>query len=116
MTPLLALLLAGAAGASPHRTVTTEVYGNDACPKEEDGTIVVCARRPESERYRIPRALRQTRRTDPPSTSWAARWASVENASRYTMPNSCSVVGTGGQTGCTQMMIRQWFLERQSGR
>jgi len=116
MTPVLALLLAAAPQPFPQRTVATEVYGAESCPKAEDGTIVVCARRPESERYRIPKALRQTKRTDAPSTSWASRWASVENAGRYTMPNSCSVVGTGGQTGCTQMMLRQWFLERQSGR
>jgi hypothetical protein len=100
----------------PQKTVTTEVYGNETCPKAADGEIVVCARRPENERYRIPKALRQTRRTDAPSMSWAARWAGVENASRYTMPNSCSTVGAWGQTGCTQAMIRQWWLERQSGR
>lgn len=116
--PLALLLAAGAPapGTLPERTVTSEVYGDDSCPKAEDGTIVVCARRPESERYRIPKALRQTRRTDAPSTAWSSRWAAVEDAGRYTMPDSCSTVGSGGQTGCTQMMIRQWFRERQAGR
>jgi hypothetical protein len=116
---LAATALAAAPAAAvdlPQKTVRSEVYGTDPCPKGADGEIVICGRRPENERYRIPKALRQTRRTDAPSTSWASRWAGIENASRYTMPNSCSVVGMWGQSGCTQAMIRQWWQERQSGR
>ena len=34
------------------------VYGNDPCPRSTDDQVVVCARRPEAERYRIPEKLR----------------------------------------------------------
>ena len=48
------------------------VYGTDPCPRSTDDEVVVCARKPESERYRIPEALRvggslQSR------TAWAER-------------------------------------------
>jgi hypothetical protein len=29
-------------------------------------------------------------------------------------PNSCTVVGSFGQTGCTQQMIRQWYAARRA--
>jgi hypothetical protein len=59
---LLALAI-GPAGlvraAEPdERIQTLVVYGEDPCPKSDDGSITVCARKPESERYRIPKALR----------------------------------------------------------
>lgn len=97
-----------------HRTASLIVYGNDPCPKGKGDEIVVCARRPENERYRIPKSLRDKPRTDAPSTSWAARWAGLEEESRFSRPDSCLVVGTGGQTGCTQAMLRQWWAERRA--
>ena len=30
------------------------VYGTDPCPRSTDDEVVVCARKPESERFRIP--------------------------------------------------------------
>jgi hypothetical protein len=80
------------------------VYGNDPCPRGTD-EIVVCARRPESERYRIPRALRDTDTNDPDSTSWGVRAQSLEYVGR-TGTQSCSPVGPGGFTGCWDQMMR----------
>ncbi|MGZ8329353.1 MAG: hypothetical protein ACXWUV_17795, partial [Allosphingosinicella sp.] len=37
---------------------TMIIYGDDPCPPSTDDTIVVCARKPDKERYRIPEALR----------------------------------------------------------
>ncbi len=107
---LLFLLVA----ASPHRQVEVTVYGSDPCPQANGDEIVVCAQEPESERYRIPKRLREPKRTDVASQSWTARVRTLEEASRPSMPNSCSAVGSGGQTGCTAMMLRQWFLERRA--
>ena len=81
------------------------VYGTDPCPRSTDDEVVVCARKPESERYRIPENLRaggsrQSRE------SWAARARSFETVGR-TGINSCSPVGPGGQTGCLQQIIDQ---------
>jgi hypothetical protein len=36
------------------------VYGTDPCPRSTDDEVVVCARKPEGERYRIPEKLRET--------------------------------------------------------
>ena len=117
----LALLVAAGPGlaADPEpilqRTEHVVVYGNDACPKPADEEeIVVCARRPENERYRIPRSLRNQEPTG--DVSWKSRTEELEEASRHTMPGSCSVVGTYGQSGCFQQMMNQWFRERRAAR
>jgi hypothetical protein len=79
------------------------VYGNDPCPRSTDSAIVVCARKPESERYRIPERYRST---GPLQTrqSWAQRAKSFEYVGR-TGIQSCSAVGPAGYTGCLQNMI-----------
>jgi hypothetical protein len=101
----------------PDQTVASReshvtVYGDDPCPTSSDDEIVVCGRRPEEERYRIPAPLRRSSR--PPESSWTTSVAELEEAQRDTRPNSCSVVGTWGQSGCFQQMIRQWWAERRA--
>lgn len=81
------------------------VYGNDPCPRSTDDEVVVCARKPESERYRIPERLRQGGSLQS-RQAWAARARSFEVVGR-TGTQSCSAVGPGGQTGCLQQMIDQ---------
>jgi hypothetical protein len=100
-------------GSPPDRESTLLVYGDDPCPQSSEEEIVVCARRPEEERYRIPAPLRQT---EPTEVAWGARVADLEDASRVGRPNSCSVVGIYGQGGCTQQLIRDWYSERRSRR
>ena len=113
--------LAGALIASPglaeppERESTLVVYGDDPCPKSEGDEIVVCHRRPEGERYRIPRKFRDPPRKDTASAAWSQQWQQMEDAARFTRPNSCSVVGSGGQTGCLNAMLRLWWLERRQG-
>ncbi len=81
------------------------VYGNDPCPRSTDDEVVVCARKPESERYRIPERLRQGGARQS-REAWAARARSFEVVGR-TGTQSCSAVGPGGQTGCLQQIIDQ---------
>lgn len=116
--PAMLLLLpasaALAADAPPSRTIRVTVFGDDPCPRGQGNDIVVCARRPDNERYRIPKELRrraeQERRTE---TAWGTRVQGLEDAQRSTRPGSCSPVGTWGQSGCWQQMIRQWYAERR---
>lgn len=96
----------------PEREVRLEVFGDDPCPPSAGDDIVVCARRPEEERYRIPAPLRRSSR--PPEVAWGARVETLEEVSRDARPNSCSVVGSYGQSGCVQQMIRRWYEERRS--
>lgn len=102
----------GADEAPRDRFVSSTVYGNDPCPGGADDEIVVCGREPESERYRIPKALRETK-YQPPAQSWTSRVHTLDDVSQASRPNSCSVVGTGGQTGCFAHALEQWFAERR---
>ena len=88
------------------------VYGRDRCPRGQGDEVVICARRPDSERYRIPRAVRdRTPLPGPGSTSWAARARSLERVGA-TGIQSCSTVGPGGFTGCWEQMMRSAREER----
>ena len=113
---LLAFLPASTPAAEPVRQIHITVYGEDHCPEpESEDEVVVCARQPEEERYRVPPALRE-RRDRPAETSWQARNEVLEEDARTMRPDSCSVVGSGGQTGCEAAFIRQWYNERRSRR
>lgn len=116
---VLLMIASHGAGADPdplqERTEHVIVYGDDACPKPaDDEEIVVCGRRPENERYRIPKSLRG--REPSGETSWTSRTEDMERASRDSMPGSCSVVGSYGQSGCHQQLINQWYRDRRAAR
>ncbi|MBV8686294.1 MAG: hypothetical protein JOZ90_09690 [Alphaproteobacteria bacterium] len=115
--PVLAaalLAVSAAAQAAPRERITRiTVYGNDPCPVSET-EIVVCARRPNQERYRIPEELRSNA-DDPASQSWAQRAESLEYVGR-TGTQSCSTVGPGGFTGCWEQLMRTARRERARAR
>jgi hypothetical protein len=92
------------------------VYGRDPCPRGQGDEIVVCARRPETERYRIPKELRDSvAEDDPGGTSWAATAEPLEYVGRGGI-QSCSPVGSGGASGCWNEAVRGWRRDRrQSG-
>jgi hypothetical protein len=81
------------------------VYGNDPCPTGVGGEVVVCARRPDTDRYRIPENLREGERVRG-GESWAARAESLETVGDSGI-QSCSTTGPGGFTGCWAEMMRQ---------
>ncbi len=108
---LFSALVLPASPAVAQRTKVSEiiVYGTDPCPRSTDDTVYVCARKNESERFRIPEALRaggslQSRQ------SWAER-ARVFETVGATGVNSCSPVGPAGYTGCSRQLTRQAFRE-----
>ena len=81
------------------------VFGNDPCPRSTDDEVVVCARKPEADRYRIPEKLRSS---GPRQTreAWANRARAFETVGA-TGINSCSPVGPAGYTGCMEQMINE---------
>jgi hypothetical protein len=81
------------------------VYGNDPCPRSTDDQVVVCARRPETERYRLPEKYRPSG-TRQQKEAWANKARSLETVGS-TGINSCSPVGPGGFTGCLTQVIKQ---------
>jgi hypothetical protein len=87
------------------------VYGNDPCPRSTDDQVVVCARRPEGERYRIPEKLRSGG-TRQQTEAWANKARVLETVGD-TGTNSCSPVGPGGYTGCEMQVIKQARQQRR---
>ena len=91
------------------------IYGTDRCPTNAAGEeIVVCARRPEGERYRIPKELRTPTEIAPNNQSWAARAQGVSDAGSRTGTGSCSAVGGSGWTGCWAQQMRAAKAERKA--
>jgi hypothetical protein len=87
------------------------VYGKDPCPPSSGDQITVCARKDEGERYRIPEDLRE----NPNQTSnqaWTERVKAYETVGAFGT-NSCSPVGSGGQTGCLARLIDNAYAERK---
>ena len=109
---LPAVLAPSPALAQNGRISEISVYGTDPCPRSTDDEVVVCARKPESERYRIPEALRQGGSIQS-RTAWAERARVFETVSD-TGINSCSPVGPAGYTGCTVELINEAFRARRA--
>ncbi len=103
------------ASADEARTISIIVYGNDPCPAGQNGEIIVCAREPETERYRIPKRFRGKKAQPAAGNAWANKVRTTEDVSREAagLPNTCSMVGTGGQTGCFAQFQTQARLQRQ---
>ena len=105
LTAALALVAAPVAGAptpkpTEVRLSTLLVFGNDPCPRSTEDEVVVCARQPESERYRIPKQFRGRRYDAARDGSWAGTAKVLEYVSRQGLPGSCNFIGSNGQTGC----------------
>jgi len=86
------------------------VYGDDEAPQCRDGEIVVIARLPEGDRFRIPETLRFS--TDAENTAWAKRVESLEMIGDFGTL-SCSTAGAGGFSGCTQKLLEQAYGEKR---
>ncbi|MBB3859793.1 hypothetical protein GGQ88_001054 [Novosphingobium hassiacum] len=88
------------------------IYGDDPCPASTDGTITVCARKEEEERFRIPAPLR-----DNPNAAvnqaWSQRVRAYETVGAFGT-NSCSAVGSGGATGCLTRLIDKAYAEKRN--
>jgi hypothetical protein len=89
-----------------YRARTIVVFGDDPCPKATNpDEIIVCARRPEEERYRIPKDIREQEKAATIAREdqvGANRAALASGQASATGVGSCSAAGAGGWTGCTK--------------
>ncbi|PCD03182.1 hypothetical protein COC42_01810 [Sphingomonas spermidinifaciens] len=114
-TPALSLAQEARQGGTPNRIRNIMLKQGEKCPEATGDEVVVCGRIDPEEQYRIPKEFR-----DQPvvagNQSWTNRAQTMMEVNRAGLPNSCSPVGTGGQTGCNQQMIDQWFEWRRAQR
>jgi hypothetical protein len=103
--------LSAPAAAQQGNVAEIVVYGSDPCPRSTDDQVVVCARRPEAERYRIPEKLRPSG-TRQQTEAWAQKSRVLETVGD-TGTNSCSTVGPGGFTGCLTQVIKEARTQRR---
>ena len=121
LRPLIAAALFStgfaAAPASAQKNSVIVVYGEDECPKAREGEdIVVCARRPESERYRVPKRFRnQDVSPGNANESWAVRSEALNDAAPVGISN-CTAIGPAGGLGCRAQAMRNAQAERRAGR
>jgi hypothetical protein len=86
------------------------VFGDDPCPASQENEITVCARKDESERYRIPQALREEGDLQK-NESWNNKVLAYETVGAAGTL-SCSPVGPAGWTGCADKLIKNAFAQR----
>ena len=105
------IALSAPAEAQQRGIMEVIVYGNDPCPRSSAAEVVVCVRRGEEDRYRIPEPYRQGGPRQL-GQSWVNQARSLEMVSD-TGVYSCSAVGPAGYTGCLNEMIKRSTGERR---
>jgi hypothetical protein len=99
-------------GSQPRQRLVT-VFGNEECPKPASADeIVVCARLPESEVYRIPEPLRKAQTRQSVLTQNRALLLGSGTGGAGGSIGSCSVVGPGGMAGCNSRQVDAWAQDR----
>ena len=99
-------------GKPPARIRNVQLNTGEPCPPAVGDEVVVCST--ITEPYRIPKPLRNPPKTDAASQSWVNRTATLDDVGRRAggLPDTCSPVGSGGQTGCTAQMLQQYAAEK----
>ncbi len=98
------------------RQKIVEVFGTDPCPKSTDpDEIIVCSRRPDEDRYRIPPAVRSDVQALAPNVANRRNLLGDDAGGAGGGIGSCSAVGPGGGTGCNQAMQDQYRAARKQG-
>lgn len=102
-------------GTQPRQKFVT-IFGNDACPKSTDpDEIIICTKRPDEERYRIPPGVRaEGVKPGSARNSELVRGSAAGGAGGSI--GSCTPVGPGGGTGCNQQMQDAYRAEKKAAR
>jgi hypothetical protein len=99
--------------SQPRQRLVT-VFGTEECPKPTSpDEVVVCARLPDSEIYRIPERLRRAdnNRVSPFQANRALLLGDATGGAGGSI-GSCSAVGSGGMIGCSQRQVDAWAQDR----
>ncbi len=103
----------GAKGDPPQRIRSVTLQKGERCPPSTGNEVVVCST--IGEPYRIPAPLRDSGPIPAANQAWANRASAVAENSRVAggLPDTCSPIGTGGQSGCALMRNREWATARR---
>ncbi|MDB5679169.1 hypothetical protein [Sphingomonas bacterium] len=101
-------------GQPPKRIKSVTISATETCPPSTGDEIIVCTK--VDNPYRIPKELRDSGPIKPSNQAWTNRVASDEQTSREAagLPDTCSPVGTGGQTGCARALARQFKADKRA--
>ena len=112
--PTMAFAQDAQVASPPQRIRSVTLTGDQKCPPSTNGEVVVCSTLDQP--YRIPKALRDDKPIAAQNQSWVNRAAQIDDVSRTAggLPDTCSPVGSGGQTGCSMMWNRNWAAERRA--
>lgn len=99
--------------SQPRQRLVT-VFGTEECPKPTSpDEVVVCARLPDSELYRIPPQLRaaNNQRVSPFQANRSLLLGDSSGGAGGSI-GSCSVNGAGGMIGCSRQQVDAWAQDR----
>lgn len=101
-------------GQAPERIRSVTLANGQKCPESTASEVVVCTTIPEP--YRIPKQLRDSGPIPAARQSWTNKAAELDQIGRVAggLPDTCSPVGTGGQTGCALQANQEWAAERRA--
>lgn len=103
------------AGGPPKRIRSVQLLKGQRCPPAASrDEVVVCSL--IGEPYRIPLPLRDDGASKAAANqSWVNRAATVDQVSRVAggLPDTCSPVGTGGQSGCALQAAQAYAADRR---
>ncbi len=104
------------ADAPPQRVRSVTLSRGQACPQSTSEEVVVCSTLEQP--YRIPKQFRDSGPIPAQNQAWGNRVATQDQVGRVAggLPDTCSPVGTGGQSGCALATNRQWAAERRAQR
>lgn len=102
-------------GRTPQRVRSVTLAKGQKCPPAASpDEVVVCQTLEEP--YRIPKPLRDDKPSAAANQSWVNRAAAADQTGRVAggLPDTCSPVGTGGQSGCAMQQNGQWAAEKRA--
>ncbi len=103
-------------GQPPQRVRSVTLAAGEACPRSTSDEVVVCNRINPDEQYRIPKEMRDRAEIPAQRQSWVNQAATIDQVSRVAggLPDTCSPVGTGGQSGCARQWNRNYAAEKRA--
>ena len=111
-TPVAAVAQTESSTVQRVRSVTLKP--GEKCPASSAEEIVVCGTIDQP--YRIPKQFRNDGPIAAQNQSWVNRADTMTDVSRVAggLPDTCSTVGSGGQTGCALATNRAWRAEKRA--